>query len=144
MSFKVGDLVEIKNPDKHAYYLEHGVIIACRKTVPSNEILYVVSFDEDINLEVKYHNELQGLDYEEAGHTGFTPSRLSLLNNVGSDVTNQRLVVMANVDNVASKITANDLRKRMIRTESSIPNDLQVGQYLFLEKSNNQENVEGE
>lgn len=103
-----------------------------------------LSFDEDINLEVKYHNELQGLDYEEAGHTGFTPSRLSLLNNVGSDVTNQRLVVMANVDNVASKITANDLRKRMIRTESSIPNDLQVGQYLFLEKSNNQENVEGE
>lgn len=49
MSFKVGDLVEIKNPDRHAYYLEHGVIIACRKTVPSNEITYVVSFDEDTN-----------------------------------------------------------------------------------------------
>lgn len=98
-----------------------------------------LSFDEDIKLEVKYHNELEGLDYEEAGHTGFTPSRLSLLNDVSSNVTNERLVVMANVDNVASKMTASDLMKRMIRTASQVPSDLQIGQYLFLEKKEEEE-----
>lgn len=47
MKFKEGDHVEVINPDRHHYYLEHGRIIACNKTVPSNEIIYDVSFDED-------------------------------------------------------------------------------------------------
>ena len=79
MSFKVGDLVEIKNPDKHAYYLEHGVIIACRKTVPSNEILYVVSFDEDIN-DYFRENDLRLLE-EVANNEGSKISRVEQTHN---------------------------------------------------------------
>lgn len=99
-----------------------------------------IDFNDRLNVIITHkHNELDNLDYEDAGHTGFTPSRLNLLANVGNSVTNDRLVVMANVDNVASKITARQLQDRIIRTASEIPNDLQEGQYLFLEKNENQE-----
>lgn len=102
-----------------------------------------IDFNDRLNVIITHkHNELDNLDYENAGHTGFTPSRLSLLANVENSVTNDRLVVMANVDNVASKITARQLQDRMIRTASEIPSDLQVGQYLFLEKQESQEQEE--
>lgn len=102
-----------------------------------------IDFNDRLNVIITHkHNELDNLDYEDAGHTGFTPSRLNLLANVGNSVNNERLVVMANVDNVASKITARQLQDRMIRTASEIPSDLQVGQYLFLEKQESQEQEE--
>ena len=95
-----------------------------------------VDFNDRLNVIITHkHNELENLDYEEAGHTGFTPSRLNLLANVDNDVSNERLIVMANVDNVASKISVRQLQERMIRTASEIPSDLQIGQYLFLEKN---------
>ena len=108
-----------------------------------NEIVITLEDADDLNVNLNdrlnvitthNHNELHNLDYENAGHTGFTPSRLNLLAGVENSVSNDRLVVIANVDNVASKITARQLQDRMIRTASSIPNDLQEGQYLFLEK----------
>lgn len=78
------------------------------------------------------HNQLLGLDYEEAGHTGFTPSRLNLLADVESDVSNSRLNILVNVDDVASKMTLSDLQKRIIRSVNGVmPTDLQVGQYIL-------------
>lgn len=85
------------------------------------------------------HKKLDNLDYEQAGHTGFTPGRLNLLDNVSNDISNDRLHVVANVGDRPSKLTVTDLQKRIIRTSDEIPNDLQVGQYLLLKKNEMEE-----
>ena len=99
--------------------------------IESNDIN--VEMDSDINVTPPVeHSELLGLDYEDAGHTGFTPSRLNLLANVSPSVSNERLNVLVNVDNVASKMTLSDLQKRIIRSvDGEMPEDLQVGQYIL-------------
>lgn len=102
-------------------------------------------FDININLDdrlnvvsANHHYELLNLDYTEAGHTGFAPSRLNLMSNVASSVTNDRLVIMANVDDITSKITVSELMNRIIRPvdDDQLPSDLQKGQYI-LKKINN-------
>lgn len=80
------------------------------------------------------HPKLDHLDYEESGHTGFTPGRLNLLENVNVSTSNERLFVVANVNDKPSKISLRDVSKRIIRTAENVPDDLQVGQYLLLEK----------
>ena len=49
------------------------------------------------------HSKLSELDYEHSGHTGFMTSRLSLLNDVDPATTNDRLMIMANVNDEGSK-----------------------------------------
>lgn len=82
-------------------------------------------------LEPRYHNELRGLDYEEAGHTGFMPSKLSLLDDIDASVSNDRISLLASVEGTPSKITVQELQARIIRTVDEVPDDLQEGQYLF-------------
>lgn len=81
------------------------------------------------------HSKLDNLDYEHSGHTGFMPSRLSLLPNVQNSVQNSRLV-LATFDtetNETSKIGFNELKDRIIKTSPVFEQVNQKGQYIFLE-----------
>ena len=109
-----------------------------------NDIVIEFENEEELNVDFtnettisREHDKLLHLDYEEAGHTGFMPSRLSLLNNIDPSTTNNNINLLASVDDEPSKLNVDDLRKRIIRTSNEVPTDLQVGQYLFLEKGDN-------
>lgn len=81
------------------------------------------------------HSKLDNLDYEHSGHTGFMPSRLSLLPNVQNSVQNSRLV-LATFDietNETSKIGFSELKDRIIKTSPVFEQVNQKGQYIFLE-----------
>lgn len=94
------------------------------------------------------HNELMGLDYESSGHTGFAsskqveelnnnviPRRLSIFPKVEN--SNRRMCMIYVDDNGKdSQISMSDMLSKIIRTSNDIPQDLQVGEYLFLEKEN--------
>ena len=121
----------------------------CNCCEDSNEIKITLEEESpiDINLDnrlnivpIKNHDELAHLDYEESGHTGFTPSKLSLLPDADGNMKNDRLYVITNYNNQPTKITIRQLQDRMIRTASVMPNDLEVGQYLFLERNGGQNN----
>ena len=73
-----------------------------------------VSFDEDIVLEVEYHNELEGLDYEHAGHTGFMPSSPTNLNDFDSEATNEQIELFGNDSTNPGKINLNDLHDKIV------------------------------
>ena len=93
----------------------------------------VIRLDNRLNIIVTHqHDELENLDYEVAGHTGFATSRLSLMQDVSSDVSNERLIIMANVDNVTSKISMADLKNRITKNvDGELPLNLQTGQYIL-------------
>lgn len=81
------------------------------------------------------HSKLDNLDYEHSGHTGFMPSRLSLLPNVQNSIQNSRLV-LATFDtetNETNKIGFNELKDRIIKTSPVFEQVNQKGQYIFLE-----------
>lgn len=56
--FKSGDLVEIINPDRHAFYLEHGRIKYAYQNISSHENMYNVSFGDDISYDFE-ENDLR-------------------------------------------------------------------------------------
>lgn len=104
-----------------------------------NDIVIEFENEEELNVDFtnettisKEHDKLLHLDFEVAGHTGFMPSRLSLLTPI-TNQENSRISLLAIVDDeTPASITMNDLRDRIIRTSDEIPEDLQKGQYLFL------------
>lgn len=94
----------------------------------------------------KYHNELLGLDYEHSGHTGFAsskdlenyvPKKLNLLNPLNSSSDRNKVLLYVDNNGQDCNITMNDLLDKKIRTVVEIPNDYQVGDYLFLERKEN-------
>lgn len=102
----------------------------------------VIEFENEEEIDVDFndrldisqnHNRLYNLDYEVSGHTGFMPSRLSLLNDVDPSINNNKVNLLASVENQPSKITIKELQDRIIRTSNTVSDDLQVGQYLFKE-----------
>jgi len=111
----------------------------------ANEIRIKLSDPDSIKLNfndrivLKYvepnHSKLSNLDYENSGHTGFMPSRPSLLPDLPKNVENNRISLLAfnTNDNEACKIDLNDFAGRIIKTVSSVPSDSQKGQYLFLQ-----------
>ena len=86
------------------------------------------------------HSALYNLDYEHSGHTGFMPSRLSILPEINQNDSNERLTLSvydSNSDS-AKKINFSNFAARIIRTSNTqMPNDIQKGQYVFLEINNN-------
>jgi len=98
-----------------------------------------LKLDFNDRLVLKYvepnHASLDNLDYEHSGHTGFMPSRLSILPPTPKEVPNNRLILSAyNTETEETTgIELNDLIDRVIKTDSSVPSDLQKGQYLFLQ-----------
>ena len=98
-----------------------------------------IKLDFNDKLILKYvepnHASLSNLDYEHSGHIGFMPSKLSILPNTPKETPNGSLVLSVyNSDTEeTSSIGFNDLVDRVIKTSSSVPTDLQKGQYLFLQ-----------
>lgn len=98
-----------------------------------------LKLDMSDRLVLKYispnHPDLLNLDYEHSGHTGFMPSKPSLLPELPKDIPNERLSlsVYDNETNESGKIEFNDFIGRVIKTSSSVPADLQKGQFLFLQ-----------
>lgn len=98
-----------------------------------------INVDFNNRLVLKYvepdHSKLDNLDYENSGHTGFMPAKLSLLPRVPKAVQNGHLLLTTydtNTDTTHS-IELDDLRKRIIKTSTVLSSDDQKGQYIFIE-----------
>lgn len=98
-----------------------------------------VNIDLGHRITLKYvepnHSKLDNLDYENSGHTGFMPAKLSLLPKVPRAVQNGHLLLTTydkNTDTTHS-IELDDLRKRIIKTSTVLSSDDQKGQYIFIE-----------
>lgn len=111
-----------------------------------------VEFDAQINViaNVKKHKELLGLDYESSGHTGFAsesrvslleqkveetyvPKRLSLFPELSSNAERKRVTLFAEYEGESYKVSMDRLGTQ-IKTVTNKPSDMQVGDYIFLEK----------
>ena len=108
---------------------------------------------------VTKHMDLTGLSYEESGHTGFASSKqLNLLkeqttqlseriNLLGVQVVPRRLDTISILDGKSdrdkvylyvdnngkdSKISIKELNSHVLKTVDVVPEDMQVGEYIFL------------
>lgn len=103
-----------------------------------------IDIDKSINVLPQYdHNKLNNLDYENSGHTGFAsskdlenyvPKQLSILPKVDDSHNRSSILIYANDNGKSCYISMKDMLSKQIRTSSSIPSDMQTGEYLFLEK----------
>ena len=98
-----------------------------------------INVDFNNRLVLKYvepdHSKLDNLDYENSGHTGFMPAKLSLLPRVPKAVQNGHLMLSAYNTNTeeTNSIEFDDLRKRIIKTSTAFSSTDQKGQYIFIE-----------
>lgn len=98
-----------------------------------------VNVDFNNRLVLRYvepdHSKLDNLDYENSGHTGFMPAKLSLLPVVPKAVQNGHLMLSTYNTNTeeTNSIEFDDLRKRIIKTSTVLSSDDQKGQYIFIE-----------
>lgn len=103
-----------------------------------------IDIDKSINVLPQYdHSKLNNLDYENSGHTGFAsskdlenyvPKQLSILPKVDDSHNRSSILIYANDNGKSCYISMKDMLSKQIRTSSSIPSDMQTGEYLFLEK----------
>lgn len=110
-------------------------------SLESNEIN--ANIDDRISvMEPRNHSDLNGLDYESSGHTGFAssqqlnllvPKRLSTLNNLSnmSDRTKANLYVDDNGND--TKVAIATMLNFILRKGEEVPSDMQAGEYLFKE-----------
>ena len=98
-----------------------------------------INVDFNNRLVLKYvepdHSKLDNLDYENSGHTGFMPAKLSLLPRVPKAVQNGHLMLSTYNTNTeeTNSIEFDDLRKRIIKTSTAFSSTDQKGQYIFIE-----------
>lgn len=98
-----------------------------------------INVDFNNRLVLKYvepdHSKLDNLDYENSGHTGFMPAKLSLLPRVPRAVQNGHLMLSTYNTNTeeTNSIEFDDLRKRIIKTSTAFSSADQKGQYIFIE-----------
>lgn len=98
-----------------------------------------INVDFNNRLVLKYvepdHSKLDNLDYENSGHTGFMPAKLSLLPRVPKAVQNGHLLLTTYNTNTeeTNSIEFDDLRKRIIKTSTAFSSTDQKGQYIFIE-----------
>lgn len=85
------------------------------------------------------HTRLSNLDYEHSGHTGFMPTKLSLLPGLPSNTSNRRLKMsLFDTDTEESYVTDfNDVSKRIIKTEGSSYTHTNKDNYVFIEINEN-------
>ena len=110
-------------------------------SLESNELN--ANIDDRISvIEPRNHSDLNGLDYESSGHTGFAssqqlnllvPKRLSTLNNLSnmSDRTKANLYVDDNGND--TKVAIATMLNFILRKGEEVPSDMQAGEYLFKE-----------
>lgn len=93
------------------------------------------------------HDKLNNLDYEHSGHTGFaSEARLNAMEQATVPKRLDALPVMDNMSNrgtaylyvdnngKSEKISIRQALATLIRTDTKKPDDMQVGEYLFLKK----------
>lgn len=93
------------------------------------------------------HDKLNNLDYEHSGHTGFaSEARLNAMEQATVPKRLDALPVMGNMSNrgtaylyvdnngKSEKISIRQALATLIRTGTEKPDDMQVGEYLFLKK----------
>lgn len=108
------------------------------------------SLGERINVvAVTNHNELGNLDYEHSGHVGFAsearlnavekaavPKRLDALNTMSNTQDRRKAYLYVDNNGESEKISIAQALSTLIRTDVKQPDDMQVGEYLFLKKEN--------
>lgn len=93
------------------------------------------------------HDELQHLDYEHSGHTGFAsaeqvslllPKDISVLPK--NDLTNRSAKIYIYDPSLSiqeTQVSVEDLLDSKIKTVQSVPDNLQTNDYIFLEVKEN-------
>lgn len=108
------------------------------------------SLGERINVvAVTNHNELSNLDFEHSGHIGFAsearlnaieqatvPKRLDALKTMDSKQDRKKAYLYVDNNGESEKISIAQALSTLIRTDVKQPDDMQVGEYLFLKKEN--------
>jgi len=93
-------------------------------------------------IEPKNHSDLNGLDYESSGHTGFAsskqlnllvPRRLSTIPNLDTKANRKNAFLYIDNNGSDSKVSINSILNCFLRKGDSIPEDMQPDEYLFLE-----------
>lgn len=102
-------------------------------------------FNEKLNITpVQYHNELLNLDYEHSGHTGFAsaeqvklllPKDISILpkNTLQNRNAQVYLYDPSQEENKETQVTVAELLDTKIKTVETVPDNLQLNDYIFLE-----------
>ena len=93
-----------------------------------------------------YHNELQNLDYEHSGHTGFAsqkelnileqkvvPKDFSTLSIIPNDFDKSDAYVYVDYNNTSNKVTISNIVDKKIRTVEEVPSDWKINEYIFEE-----------
>ena len=93
-----------------------------------------------------YHNELQNLDYEHSGHTGFAsqkelnileqkvvPKDFSTLSIIPNDFDKSEAYVYVDYNNTSNKVTISNIVDKKIRTVEDAPSDWKNNEYIFEE-----------
>ena len=111
-------------------------------SLESNEIN--ANIDDRISvIEPRNHSDLNGLDYESSGHTGFAsseqlnllvPKRLNTIPNLSNMADRKQAYVYIDNNGSDSKISISNMLSCFLRKGETVPDDMQVGEYLFLEK----------
>lgn len=111
-------------------------------SLESNELN--ANIDDRISvIEPRNHSDLNGLDYENSGHTGFAsseqlnllvPKRLSTLPNIDSRSNRKNAYLYIDNGGNDSKISISTMLGCLLRNGDEVPDDMQAGEYLFLEK----------
>lgn len=91
------------------------------------------------------HDDLQHLDYEHSGHTGFAsaeqvslllPKNISVLPK--NDLTNRNAKIYIYDPSLQeTQVSVGDLFDSKIKTVQSVPDNLQTNDYIFLEVKKN-------
>lgn len=93
-----------------------------------------------------YHNELQNLDYEHSGHTGFAsqkelnileqkvvPKDFSTLSIIPNDFDKSEAYVYVDYNNTSNKVPISNIVDKKIRTVEEVPSDWKINEYIFEE-----------
>lgn len=75
-----------------------------------------------------------GISIDNSNRISVTAFNLNYMPNVAKTTSNNRINIISNVNNEVQKMTLNDVASRIIKTVDEMPNDLEVGQYVFLNK----------
>ncbi len=123
---------------------------------PNNEINVTYEEDNPIKIDMSdkinliritdYHNELQNLDYEHSGHTGFASEEelnilkknvilkdFSTLSIIPNDYDKSQAYVYIDYNNTSNKISISNIVDKKIRTVVDAPSDWKNNEYIFEE-----------
>lgn len=111
-------------------------------SLESNEIN--ANIDDRISvIEPRNHSDLNGLDYESSGHKGFAsseqlnllvPKRLNTMPNLSNTADRKQAYIYIDNNGNDNKISISQMLSYFLRKGETVPDDMQAGEYLFLEK----------